>query len=92
MAFTIEMMLKKQEIWAIIRCIFLVKTAHVKAMSMKRMIDHLDFAPLRFLAHFLYTVVNCCTIIVMKFASRLFSLRNSGTVRPGSAGLFTHGG
>lgn len=57
MAFTIEMMLKKQGIWAIIRCLFPVKTTHVKTVSVKWMIDHLDFAPLCFLAHFLYNVV-----------------------------------
>lgn len=57
MAFAIEMMLKKQGIWAIIRCIFPVKTTHVKSVSVKRMIDHVDFVPLCFLAHFLYNVV-----------------------------------
>lgn len=36
--------------------------------------------------------INCCAIIVMKSAGGLFSVRNSGTVRTGSAGLFTHGG
>lgn len=57
MAFTIEIMLKKQGIWAIIRCIFPVKTSHIKTVSVKRMIDHLDFAPFRFLARFLHNVV-----------------------------------
>lgn len=55
MAFAIEMMLKKQEIRAIIRCIFPVKTTHIKTVSVKGMIDHLHFAPLCFLAHFLYS-------------------------------------
>lgn len=57
MAFAIELMLKKQGIWALIRCIFPVKTTHIKTVSVKRMIDHLDFAPLPFLAHFLYNVL-----------------------------------
>lgn len=57
MAFAIGMMLKKQGIWAITRCIFLVKTTHIKTVSGKRMIDHLDFAPLCFPAHFLHSVL-----------------------------------
>lgn len=39
----------------------------------------------------LQCIINCHTIIAVKSASGLFSVRNSGTVRSSSAGLFTHG-